>query len=596
MQRKLVPSPLVLVVGAGLVGLVGLVFGMGSDDFVRSVTRLLALLVAAAGLNVAAGSAGLPSLGQGAFVGLGAYSVAILRAKAGWDPLTATLAAVVIASAAGAFVAQSVARLRPPFVALGTWIGSFIFAASLTSFSGISGGSSGIVLDPVVLRLRALGLNATLGPRALMVIAAVAAAGTFALARIAQRRWGPAMALLRADPGVARAAGVRVAAIRWGALVASAAAGGLAGALLVQSEGVADPTAYGPLLSVKLLIVVVLGGAGTMIGPVAGLLALAVLGGEAALLTRAFGVAGGAADAISVALALGVIAALRGVGIVSAFSRRQTPAGDAELPGGMRLRGASIEVDGVGVTFGAVTALESVSFTVEPGECRALIGPNGSGKTTLVRILSGAVPAAQGEIRIDGVAVPTDLSMRGRIEVGLTRTLQRATVPAGESVLDAVLAGAEPIRTASAAQVLAGTPASRLEQRRVRTAAVAALHAVGLHERAHDPIARLTTGERRLVDIARALVTSPRVLVLDEPSAGIGADLIEPLRAVIASLRDAGLTIILIEHNLRLVRDLADRVIVLDAGRVIADGSLEQVAADAQVRSAYLGEAVASLA
>jgi branched-chain amino acid transport system ATP-binding protein len=233
-----------------------------------------------------------------------------------------------------------------------------------------------------------------------------------------------------------------------------------------------------------------------------------------------------------------------------------------------------------------VAALDGVGLTVDAGSCHALVWSNGSGKTTLTRVAAGVVVADRGSVLLDGVDL-AGVSPAARVRRGVTRTLQRPAVAPGLTAVDHVLSGLEPRRTAGLLRAGLLTPASRAEQRAALTDALSLLDLVGLRSSAGTVVAALPFSDQRLVQVARALAPRPRVLLLDEPSAGMDERGEQRLRVLLDRLRAGGLTVVLVEHNLRLVRAVADRVTVLDAGRVIADGPVADTLERDDVREAY---------
>jgi ABC-type branched-subunit amino acid transport system ATPase component len=206
----------------------------------------------------------------------------------------------------------------------------------------------------------------------------------------------------------------------------------------------------------------------------------------------------------------------------------------------------------------------------------------------LLRVLGGALAPDRGTVSIDGRALGgADPAQRAR--AGIARTLQRTAVPPELTVLDYVLSGAESSRSAGPFRALVRSPAARRDEARALDRAQRALTATGLADAADARTETLTGAEQRMLTVARALASGPRVLLLDEPSAGIGAASEGWVRSLIGSLRAAGCTVVIVEHNLRLVSAIADRVSVLDAGKLIASGDVAEVAADPAVQAAYLG-------
>jgi branched-chain amino acid transport system ATP-binding protein len=237
---------------------------------------------------------------------------------------------------------------------------------------------------------------------------------------------------------------------------------------------------------------------------------------------------------------------------------------------------ALLEVTDLSKTFGGLKAVESLSFAVQPGETLGLIGPNGSGKTTVLNLLTAAFPSDAGRVLFDGRSI-AGLAAHRVCRAGIARTFQLVRPLKGMSVADNVLvgriygAGAEPIAPA-------------------RTKVRELLALVGLEARANMPVDALTYIDQKRVELARALAAEPKLLLLDEWLAGLNPTELEAGIALVRSLKDRGLAIILVEHVMHAVRSLCDRCIVLSAGRRIAEGPPDAVLADAEVKRAYLGD------
>jgi branched-chain amino acid transport system ATP-binding protein len=261
------------------------------------------------------------------------------------------------------------------------------------------------------------------------------------------------------------------------------------------------------------------------------------------------------------------------------------------MSGGDALADAGLNVQAVTQRFGGLVALDAVSLRVVPGTVHAVIGPNGSGKTTFLNVLSGAYVARSGSVQLAG----TELIGRRPSAItraGLSRTFQNIRVYKSLSVLENVMVGAachQPAGWRGLLAILAGTSAHRRQEQALRETALQALNFVGLAALAQRPAGSLAYAQQRLLEIARALATQPRVLLLDEPAAGMNPQESTRLMAVIGAIRDAGITVVFVEHNVRLVMGVSDTVTVFDFGKKIAEGTPQQVQADEAVIAAYLG-------
>jgi branched-chain amino acid transport system ATP-binding protein len=254
------------------------------------------------------------------------------------------------------------------------------------------------------------------------------------------------------------------------------------------------------------------------------------------------------------------------------------------------MTGAALAVAGLAKTFGGVRAVEDVSLEVAAGRITALIGPNGAGKTTVFNLVTNLFPADAGSVRLDGASL-AGLSPSAIARRGLLRTFQTARVFPGMTALENVLAGAYTRVRSHAWQQMLWLGAARREERALVADAETLLELVGLSAFRDAAASSLPMGAQKLIEVCRALMARPRLLLLDEPAAGLNDSETAELGVLLRAIRDSGITIMLVEHNMTLVMGVADEVVVLDLGRVIARGAPHEIQRDRRVIEAYLGTA-----
>jgi branched-chain amino acid transport system ATP-binding protein len=250
----------------------------------------------------------------------------------------------------------------------------------------------------------------------------------------------------------------------------------------------------------------------------------------------------------------------------------------------------NLEIERLTVRFGGLVAVDDLSFAVQPGSIHSLIGPNGAGKTTVINTVTGLYPASDGSIRLGGSEI---LGARPEriARAGIGRTFQNAELFAEKTVIENVLVGAHGRAAYGIVAAMLRTPGFRRQEQDMVGQASALLHAVGLAGERDMPAATLPLGKQRLLELARALAARPKLILLDEPAAGLRAAEIDDLNRTLSDLRDRlGLTILLVDHVMQLVMNISDRVTVLNFGRKIAEGSAASVRVDPEVRRAYLGD------
>jgi len=552
------------------------------ESALLDVTAAVLWITVVVALAFALHTSGIPSLAQGAFVGLGAYAAAVARTSWGFDPIAA-IAFVAVAGFLPAMVSGlAIARLRPTFAALVTWLLGWCFVLAVGAFPGVSGGSRGIVLPRAVVDIQALGRPFVVGAVFWWAAALIFAAVVLGVYASGRRRYGPALRLVRADAPAAAAMGLRVDALRSGAMTASSWVAVIAGGLLVQVYGIADPTQYRVDLSYRLLLAVIIGGSAPVIGPVVG---IGIVAGSHSLAVALLPASATQYTMIAVAATLLALVVLAPTGLdLRRLVARLRPPGTAGGPGPPDPlgpgRGADVQVDGVTLVIEGNTVLRDVTVAVESGTCLAIVGPNGSGKTMLARVLAGTRRPSGGHVVVERRPPDPD-----RAKAHVSRTLQRTIAAPTLPTATVVRAAAEPTRATGWLQALTATPLARSEQRDIERRVSSVLAWCGIPTAADRALGTLGATEQRLIQLASAMVSGPSVVILDEPTSGLDDDGARRVTERINALHSTGITMIVIEHDLAVVRSVTDRYAVLLDGQIRARGDSDTIDDDPVVRA-----------
>ena len=541
------------------------------------LTQAVTYAVGVAGLVVVLGYCGQISLAQAAFFGLGAYGVGLCTTDYGVPFFPALLLGVLVATGFGVLLGLASLRLGGHYLAMVTISFQQILTLVLNNWIPLTHGPDGVKNIP---RPSLLGLSLDRGDRYIALCLVVLVSVTWFIWWLKTSRLGRSMQAVRDNEIAASTCGIDVFRTKVLAFAISAALGGLGGGLFAGGFAYISPDQFSFGESIVLLTMALLGGVQSPFGALLGTTLLVILPEVLRDLKQIYlAVYGAAVILIMVFLPEGLW------GFAAARLRRAAKPVEGVMPPlpllsqtGAASAETALEITGLAKHFGGLKALDGVDIAVRRGSVHALIGPNGSGKSTFINVTTGLYRPTAGRIVLAGQDV-TATAPHVRTRRGLARTFQNIRVFRGLTVLENVMVGAE-----RPGNDIAEQPAA------VVARALSALDFVGLRADAGRLVGTLSYGHQRYVEIARALAGNPHVLLLDEPAAGLNMTEKHELGLLLKRLKGHGLTILIVDHDMNLVEQVADHITVLNFGRHIADGGPREVLSSPDVIAAYLGE------
>jgi branched-chain amino acid transport system ATP-binding protein/branched-chain amino acid transport system permease protein len=547
--------------------------------------------IVALGLVLLTGIAGLTSFGQAAFVGIGAYTTALLTVNQIASPWLTVFVGIALTCAAAVVIGWLTLRMSGHYLPLATICWGLALNYLMANM-GFLGKFDGILGVPA---LEFFGTSLHEGRALYYVIWIIAIAAAFAVMNLLDSRPGRAIRALRGGVTMAESMGVSTFRYKVVIFVLAAVLASISGWLFAHFQRTVNPSPFGLKMGIEYLFMAVVGGVGNVWGAFTGAAVVKVVEDQLQVwLPRLLGATGNY-EIIVFGLVLVLVLKYAPQGLWPFVAERlPKPArkrdwGDAApLPERAKPRRGELLLDVVAARkeFGGLVAVNDVSFRVHAGEILGLIGPNGAGKSTTFNLVSGVLPLTRGAVRFRGESVD-HASSRHIARLGMSRTFQHVKLIPDMTVLENVALGGH-LRS-STGTLRAMLRLDRAEERRLLHEAERQLERIGMRAQADELAGNLALGPQRLVEIARALATDPSLLLLDEPAAGLRLREKQALAAVLRQLKDEGLSILLVEHDMDFVMGLTDRIVVMEFGTKLIDATPLEVQASPAVRAAYLG-------
>jgi ABC-type branched-subunit amino acid transport system ATPase component/ABC-type branched-subunit amino acid transport system permease subunit len=586
MNRGLLRYAGILAIAAAL-----LIGGRILPEFYITLLNYIGLYaLVALGLVLLTGVSGITSFGQAAFVGIGAYTTAAVTVNFGLSPWLGLAAGLLVNLVLAAVLGFITLRLSGHYLPLGTicWSVSIYYV-----FGNLDqlGGQTGMMGIPAI---SLFGMILDSGRSMYVLIWLVTLAALLLTQNLLESRPGRAMRALKSNQMMAENFGVDGARVKLAVFIYAALLASVSGWLYAHLLRFVNPAPFGITMSIEYLFMAVVGGAGYVWGAVLGSAVITVLREVLQdVLPAVLGRSGNFEIIAFGALIIVLLQLNRDKGFGALLDRlpRFSRAPDAQgptLPSPQRSRpnGKLLSVRRIRKTFGGLVAVNDVSFEVDVARIIAVIGPNGAGKSTLFNLLTGCLEPESGEVWLRGERIDR-LAPHELVRRGISRSYQHVLLTPDRSVLENVMFGAHARSERGPFAAAFGLNADVEDS--LRAEAERQLARVGLSAMIEEPAGNLALGQQRLVEIARALCAAPDILLLDEPAAGLRHHEKKELGALLKELRAGGMSVVLVEHDMRFVMGIADEIVVLNFGQKLAEGRPQQIRKDPKVLEAYLG-------
>jgi ABC-type branched-subunit amino acid transport system ATPase component/ABC-type branched-subunit amino acid transport system permease subunit len=572
--------------GAALIAVVPLV---GSDFYVTLFNYIGIFTLVALGLVLLTGAGGLTSFGQAAFFGIGAYCTAWYTTRMGGSPWLGLALATAVTVLSAAVIGVFTLRLSGHYLPVATlaWgIAIFFLFGNLEMLGRYTGISN---IPPVAVGTLTLHTER----RIYYLIWVIVGLSMLAATNLLQSRKGRAIASLRGGSVLAESLGVNAFGVKLAVFLLAGGLAGIAGWLYAHLQRFISPEPFGINAGIEFLFMAVLGGAGSVLGALVGSTLVNLLKNVLQDVLPLITTRGGNFEIVVYGMLFILVLQHSRGGLVPTLMRRlprrhpPPPKAERRLPARQRPKsGELLQVHNVTKRFGGLVAVNEVSLTLNAGEILAVIGPNGAGKSTLFNLISGALKPTSGSIRLLGETI-SRLPAMAIARLGVARTFQHVKLRPGMTLLDNVAMGAYLRGRSGYWQAMLRL--DREEEQKTRAEAMAHLIRVGLGDDPYELAGNLPLGKQRLLEVARSLAADPMLIMLDEPAAGLRRREKVALAELIRSLKADGVTVLLVEHDMEFVMGLVDRLVVLQFGTKLAEGTPAEIRANPAVQEAYLG-------